>query len=349
MIEMPRLETNEIVARTASAGPPTSRMRRITRADYGQTADRRHRGRHRLVNVTDVAIAFDGTSKRYRSGTLALREVTWSIPVGTRACLLGPNGSGKTTSIRLLEGALAPTTGWVSLLGQEVNGAHYADARRRCGIVPQNAGMYTDLTTAEYLELARRLYGRGDVARAIEAFGLGEHREKRLAQLSGGFQRRVVVAAALLSEPEVLLLDEPTVGLDPIAAREVHGYLRAAMKGRTTLLCTHNLAEAEALCDDVIILRAGEVLLHEPLAALREGQRPRTRLVARQPAEELAGRVRAHGHAASVEDGAVVALIDARSDAPGLLRALLSEGIEVYECRPLSATLEELFLEAVGR
>jgi len=295
----------------------------------------------------DSAIAFDGTSKRYRSGTLALREVTWSIPVGARACLLGPNGSGKTTSIRLLQGALAPTTGWVSLLGHEVNGPHYADARRQCGIVPQNAGMYADLTTGEYLELARRLYGRGDVARALEAFGLGDQRDKRLAQLSGGYQRRLVVAAALLSEPAVLLLDEPTVGLDPVAARDVHNYLRDAMKGRTTLLCTHNLAEAEALCDDVIILRAGEVLLHEPLTVLRERQRSRTRLVARQPAEAVAELVRAHGHDALVEDGAVIASIDARSDAPGLLRALLTEGIDVYECRPLSATLEDLFLEAV--
>ncbi|HUG07133.1 MAG TPA: ABC transporter ATP-binding protein [Candidatus Limnocylindria bacterium] len=299
--------------------------------------------------MADIAIAFDGTSKRYRNGTLALREVTWSIPVGARACLLGPNGSGKTTSIRLLQGALTPTTGWVSLLGHEVNGPQYADARRRCGIVPQNAGMYADLTTGEYLELARRLYRRGDVARATEAFGLGEHRDKRLAQLSGGFQRRVIVAAALLSEPEVLLLDEPTVGLDPLAAREVHEYLRAAMKGRTTLLCTHNLAEAEALCDDVVILRAGQVLLHEPLDALRERERPRTRLVARQPAEELAGRARALGYDASVQDGAVIAFIDAHADAPELLRALLREGIDVYECRPLSATLEELFLEAVGR
>ena len=297
----------------------------------------------------DVAIAFDGASKRYRNGTLALREVTWSIPVGARACLLGPNGSGKTTSIRLLQGALAPTTGRVSLLGQEVNGPQYADARRQCGIVPQSAGMYSDFTTAEYLELARRLYGRGDVAAATRAFGLAEHRDKRLAQLSGGFQRRVVVAAALLSEPAVLLLDEPTVGLDPVAAREVHNYLRSAMKGRTTLLCTHNLAEAEALCDDVIILKAGEVLVHEPLATLRGRQRPRTRLVARQGAEALAKALRAHGHVAEIADGAVIAFIDAQAEAPALLRGLLNDGIDVYECRPLPATLEELFLEAVAR
>ncbi|HEY6957960.1 MAG TPA: ABC transporter ATP-binding protein [Candidatus Limnocylindria bacterium] len=297
--------------------------------------------------MADTAIAFDGTTKRYRNGTVALTEVTWSIPVGARACLLGPNGSGKTTSIRLLEGALAATTGWVALLGQAVNSSGYAEARRRCGIVPQQAGMYTDLTTWEYLELARRLYGKGDVNATLEAFGLAEHRDKRLAQLSGGFQRRVLVAAALLSEPDMLLLDEPTVGLDPVAAHEIHDTLRKVMAGRTTLLCTHNLAEAEALCDDVIILRQGRVLLHEPLAGLRERQRPRTRLVALQGTEELAKRVRARGLETSIDDGAVIVPVDARKEAPALLRALLADGLDVYECTPVSASLEELFLEAV--
>ena len=299
--------------------------------------------------MADTAIAFEGTSKRYRNGTLALREVSWSIPVGARACLLGPNGSGKTTSIRLLEGALSPTTGWVSLMGCEVNGPGYADARQRSGVVPQNAGMYADLTTFEYLELVRRLYRRGDVTAAMGSFGLAEHRDKRLAQLSGGFQRRVVLAAALLSEPELLLLDEPTVGLDPVAAHEVHEYLGTAMRGRTTLLCTHNLAEAQALCDDVIILRGGEVLLHEPLDALRQRQKPRTRLVARQPVDALLAAVRARGLPASLEDGAVIVAVDARADAPALLRALLAQGLDVYECTPLTASLEDVFLEEVRR
>jgi ABC-2 type transport system ATP-binding protein len=298
---------------------------------------------------TAPAIAFEETSKRYRNGTLALSEVSWSIPVGARACLLGPNGSGKTTSIRLLEAALAPTTGWVSLLGTPVGGRGYGEARQRTGVVPQNAGMYTDLTTSEYLELARRLYGRGDVARALEAFGLEEHRDKRLAQLSGGFQRRLVLAAALFSEPEVLLLDEPTVGLDPVAAHEVSEYLTNAMRGRTTLLCTHNLAEAEELCDDVIILRRGVVLLHESLASLRQRQKPRARLAARQGAAALAEALRRRGVDAVIEEDGVIASVDARRDAPELLRALLGEGIAVYECTPLHATLEDLFLEAVRR
>lgn len=300
--------------------------------------------------ATAPAIAFEETSKRYRNGTLALSEVSWSIPVGARACLLGPNGSGKTTSIRLLEAALTPTTGWVSLLGTSVGGKGYSEVRQRTGVVPQNAGMYADLTTREYLELARRLYGRGDVDDALDTFGLSEHRDKRLAQLSGGFQRRVVLAAALLSEPELLLLDEPTVGLDPVAAHEVHEYLATAMRGRTTLLCTHNLAEAEALCDDVIILRRGVVLLHESLAALRQRKKPRVRLSARQGPAELIAALRARGVDAMIEaGGSVVASIDPERDAPELLRALLTEGIGVYECTPLTASLEDLFLEAVRR
>jgi ABC-2 type transport system ATP-binding protein len=196
--------------------------------------------------------------------------VTWSIGVGARACLLGPNGAGKSTSIRLLQGALTPTTGEVRLLGIPVASPDYLAARRRTGTVPQGPGMYTDLTVSEYLILARQLYGRGDIARIEEVFELGPHRGKMLAQLSGGYQRRIALAAALLSEPDVLLLDEPTVGLDPVAARDVHAFLRDAMRGRTTLLCTHNLAEAETLCEEVVILRDGKVLVHSSLAELRK-------------------------------------------------------------------------------
>jgi ABC-type multidrug transport system ATPase subunit len=221
------------------------------------------------------------------------------------------------------------------------------ETRRRVGVVPQNAGMYPDLTTREYLELTRRLFGRGDVGRALEAFGLADQGGKRLAQLSGGFQRRVVIASALLPEPDLLLLDEPTVGLDPVAAHEVHAYLATAMAGRTTLLCTHDLAEAQALCDDVIILRGGSVLLHEPLETLRRRQRPQARLAARQGVEPLARALRARGLEPRIEAAAVTVPIDALSDAPSLLRALLAAGLDVYECTPFSATLEDMFLEAV--
>ncbi len=298
--------------------------------------------------MSEAALAFEAASKRYRNGTLALDRVSWAIAPGAKACLLGPNGAGKSTAIRLLEGAIAPTAGRVTLLGTPVGGAGYATARRRTGIVPQSAGMYADLTTHEYLELSRRLYGRGDLDDVVEVFGLGPHLATTLAHLSGGFQRRAVLAAALLSEPELLLLDEPTVGLDPVAAHELHDFLRRVMAGRTTLLSTHDLAEAEALCDEVVILLRGTVRLHQPLAALRERVAPRTRLVARQPVEMLAAAVRARGLAATVQDGGVLVTLDAKAGAPALLRALLADAVDVYECRPIQPTLEELFLDAVG-
>ena len=298
----------------------------------------------------DAALAFEGVSKRYRKGALALDDVTWSIPVGARACLLGPNGAGKSTAIRLLQGAIEPTAGRVCLLGTEVNGDGYLAARRRTGIVPQGPGMYSDVTVGEYLGLAQRLYGRGEVARTEEAFGLAPYHGRMLAQLSGGFQRRVSLATALLAQPDLLLMDEPTVGLDPVATHDVHAYLKEAMEGRTTLLCTHNLSEAEALCDEVIILRDGKVLVQESLEDLRGGVHPRLRLAAHQgPAALLDALERRglHGSPDGENGGVLVPVVEPEATAPDLLRGLLDEGLDVYECRPVQATLEELFLDAV--
>jgi len=296
------------------------------------------------------ALRFERVSKRYPKGALALDDVTLAVAAGARACLLGPNGAGKSTAIRLLEGALRPTAGRVWLLGAEVNGPGYPAVRRRTGIVPQGPGMYTDLTAAEYLQLARRLYGRGDVARLMDVFGLEPYRHTMLAQLSGGYQRRVVLAAALLGEPDLLLLDEPTVDLDPVAMHEVHVLLRQAMEGRTTLLCTHNLAEAEALCDEVIILRQGKVLVHAPLAELRRQAQAQVRLAARQGAGALLAALQEQGLAARRDeaDGTVlVTLDDPPIQAPDLLRRLLAAGLDVYRCEPVQATLQDLFLELV--
>ena len=299
-----------------------------------------------------MTLAFEHVSKRYgANGPLALDDVTWSIGSGARACLLGPNAAGKSTSIRLLEGALRPTSGRVALLGVEVDAPGYLAARRRTGIVPQGPGMYRDLSVAEVLRLAHDLYGRGKVARVVEVFGLADQLQTRLARLSGGMQRRLVLALALLSEPDVLLLDEPTVGLDPVAAHEIHAFLRDQMRDRTTLLCTHNLAEAEALCDEVIILRRGRVLVHAGLAELRRRARSRVRLRARQGASVLLSALRRREVEAwpDSEDGTGVlaAVDDVQVRLPELLRALLSDGVDIFACEPLQPTLESLFLELV--
>jgi len=299
----------------------------------------------------EAAVAFEGVTKRYKnSGPAAVDDITFSVQQGSRTCLLGPNGAGKSTSIKLLQGALRPTRGKVSLLGAAIDSAEYLQARQRTGIVPQSPGMYSDLTAAEYLQLAYALYGRGSVAAVVSLLDLDEHLRKPLSQLSGGFQRRVVLASALLAEPDVLLLDEPTVGLDPIATHDVHAFLTQAMHrtGRTTLLCTHNLAEAEALCDDVIILRGGRILVHAPLSELRRRTRPQRRLAARQGPGPLSEALRQRGLEARPDGASVLVNVeDGQAEAPNLLRGLLADGLEIYSCEPVQQSLESLFLDLV--
>jgi ABC-type multidrug transport system ATPase subunit len=287
--------------------------------------------------------------KVYPGGVQALEQVSFRIEPGERACLLGPNGAGKTTLIRLLTGALSPSSGRVRLFGYGVEDADFLQARRRVGIVPQAAGMYRDVSVAEYLRLVCDLYGRGDQAEVVEAFGLKPFRARKLAELSGGLQRRLSMAAALVSSPEVLLLDEPTVGLDPVATREVHGFLRKAMAGRTVLLCTHNLAEAEALCESAVILREGRVLLHERIDTLRRRIQPVLVLRAAQGPERLAEVLAARGCQSVREEDAVrVHVEEPEARVPELLRGLLAEGVDVYECRLVKPSLEDLFLDVVG-
>jgi ABC-2 type transport system ATP-binding protein len=151
----------------------------------------------------------------------------------------------------------------------------------------------------------------------------------------------------LVAEPEVVLLDEPTVGLDPKANHEVHEYLRQMTKGRTTLLCTHNLAEAEALCEEVIILQQGRVIVQGRLDELRRGGRPRLRLAAHEGPEALLAHLDGVGPAHVDGSAVLVEVADPEAAAPRLLRRLLADGVDVYECTPVRATLEDVFLEAV--
>ncbi|MFY0571712.1 ATP-binding cassette domain-containing protein [Archangium lansingense] len=303
----------------------------------------------RLAQNEHIPLEVSGVTKVYPGGVQALDQVTFKILPGERACLLGPNGAGKTTLIRLLTGALRPSSGRVSLFGLGVEDPDFLQAKRRVGIVPQSPGMYRDLTVDDFLLLVRDLYGSGNIPEVVEAFGLGPFRTRRMAELSGGMQRRLSMAAALVSSPEVLLLDEPTVGLDPVATREVHTFLRKVMPGRTVLLCTHNLAEAEALCESAVILRQGRVLLHERIATLRQRIQPVLVLRAAQGPERLAEALSAQGFVHTREADAVhVHVADAVAQAPGLLRHLLGTGLEVYECRVVTPSLEDLFLEVVG-
>jgi ABC-2 type transport system ATP-binding protein len=296
------------------------------------------------------AIELREVTKLYPGDIRALDRVSLQVAEGELCCLLGPNGAGKTTIIRLLQGALSASEGAVSILGEDVRGARIIDAKRRIGIVPQSPGMYPDLTVREYLTFVRDLYGAGDVLATALDCGLGEYLERTLSTLSGGYQRRLLVSGAIISGPSLLLLDEPTVGLDPLAAADTRHLLKRAMAGRTVLMSTHNLAEAEELCDTVIILRRGAVLVHERIEDLRRQTAPRVHVAARDGQAALGAALDARGLAWSPNDvGVWLSLAQPERDAPDVLRGLLGAGIDVYEWHVVAPSLEDLFVDVVTR
>jgi ABC-2 type transport system ATP-binding protein len=300
--------------------------------------------------LSSPAIELRDVTKLYPGPIKALDSVSIRVEEGEHCGLLGPNGAGKTTIIRLLQGALTPSEGQVCILGEDVGGRSILDVKKRVGIVPQNPGMYPDLTLREYLQFVAALYGKGEVVATARRYALEEYIDRPLSTLSGGYQRRLLVAAAVMSGPSLLLLDEPTVGLDPLAAAETRGLLQEAMHGRTAFMSTHNLAEAEELCDTVIILRRGSVLIHERIEDLRRQIAPRVHLAARQGPDALSQALAALSFVSTRNEQGVWLTIDRAQDSmPDLLRDLLGQGMDVYECRLVPPTLEDLFVEVVTR
>lgn len=299
---------------------------------------------------TPAAIELDHVTKVYKGNVRALDDVTLRVEESELCCLLGPNGAGKTTIIKLLEGALTPNGGAIFIRGSLAHGKALLHAKREVGVVPQSPGLYPDLTVLEYLRFVSRLYGRGDVISTARSCGLEEYVGRPLATLSGGLQRRLLVASAILPEPSLLLLDEPTVGLDPLAAHETRALLRQIVRGRSVLMSTHNLAEAEELCDTVIILRRGHVLVHEKIDDLRRQAVPHVHLAARQGMEVLGRALDGLGvpWLPNVST-AQISMEEPERAAPMLLRTLLENGVDVYECRVVPPTLEDLFVDVITR
>jgi ABC-2 type transport system ATP-binding protein len=207
-----------------------------------------------------TAVAVTDLHKSYGSFE-ALRGVSFEIAAGEVFGLLGPNGAGKTTTVEILEGYRRRDGGSVTVLGVDPDQAG-TDWRERVGIVLQSSAMYSNLTVAEHLTLFAGYYRRPrDVNEVIDVVGLGEKRSARVRTLSGGQKRRLDLGLALVGDPELLFLDEPTTGFDPVARRAAWDMIRSLRElGKTVLLTTHYLDEAEQLSDRVAVLREGRIV-----------------------------------------------------------------------------------------
>jgi len=214
------------------------------------------------MDVVDVA----GLGKTYPGGTEALRDASFRIPKGEVFCLLGRNGAGKTTLLRILATQLRPTTGKALVFGHDV--VHEARAiRERISVVPQEARPQMMLSAYDHILLMGLIRGmsrpdaKARTKEIMEEFELWEHKDKLTADLSGGLRQRVIISIALMVEPELLFLDEPTIGLDPLGRRQVWGMVRRmTKKGVTVLLTTHYMDEAEKLADRLAIVDKGRMV-----------------------------------------------------------------------------------------
>jgi ABC-2 type transport system ATP-binding protein len=194
----------------------------------------------------------------------AVRGVSFDLPAGTVAGLLGHNGAGKSTTIRMIAGYITPDAGRVSIAGHDMTHQRL-HAARQMGYLPESTPLYPEMPTRDYLDFRGRLFGLSREARrkrvdeVIERCWLKDVRARRVGQLSKGYKQRVGLAASLLHEPRVLLLDEPTSGLDPSQVRETRDLVRELAQDRTMLISSHVLPEVEAICNRVIIFAGGKV------------------------------------------------------------------------------------------
>ena len=211
-----------------------------------------------------MVIKLDGVTKAFGSMTV-IKDLSFTIRAGEIVGLLGPNGSGKTTTVRLINGVIAPNTGSIEVFGRS-SLAESDSIRARTGVLTETAGLYGEMTARENLAFFAKLYGLRDpqhrVEELLETFGLCEHKYRKVGAFSTGMRKRLGIAKALVHRPDVLFLDEPTTGLDPEASRDLLSYIEDLNKneGVTILLATHLLKQVQDLCHRFLFLHEGRLI-----------------------------------------------------------------------------------------
>jgi ABC-2 type transport system ATP-binding protein len=302
------------------------------------------------------ALSAHGLGKRF-GDRVAFGDVSFEIAHGEVFGFLGPNGAGKTTTVRTLGTLIAPTSGSATVAGIPLAPENGVEIRRHISIMPETPGVYQRLSVAENLECFADLYEVPDpsarIERALRTVNLTERAHDPCDALSKGLRQRVALARALLSDPEVLFLDEPTAGLDPVASRDVHALIAAlGRSGVTIFLTTHRLEEAERLCDRVAILNTTLRTIGRP-DELRDrlfAKALTVRTVAPLSApESVFDGLPAVEHWRHDGGGAyVVAVSDAEAAAPAITRALVAAGADVLSIGESRHSLEDVYLELIG-
>jgi ABC-2 type transport system ATP-binding protein len=289
---------------------------------------------------------------------VAFEDVSFAVGHGEVFGFLGPNGAGKTTTVRTLGTLIAPTSGSATVAGIPLAPENGVEIRRRIAIVPESPGLYLRLSVTENLECFADLYEVPDpsdrIGWALRAVDLADRAHQACGTLSKGLRQRVALARALLSDPEVLFLDEPTAGLDPVATRDVHELIAAlGRSGVTIFLTTHRLEEAERLCDRVAILNTTLRTIGRP-DQLRDQLFAKTLTVTTltplaDPGGVFGGLPAVDGWGQDGPASYVLAVSDPAVAAPAATRALVATGADVLSINQSHHSLEEVYLELIDQ
>ena len=303
-----------------------------------------------------LALSAQDLSKRF-GDRVAFEGISFEIGCGEVFGFLGPNGAGKTTTVRTLATLIAPTSGSASVAGIPVAPQNGARIRQHISVMPESPGLYERLTVAENLECFAGLYELADpgprIERALGAVNLAARAKDPCGTLSKGLRQRVSLARALLNDPQLLFLDEPTAGLDPVAAHDVHDLINGLREqGVTIFLTTHRLEEAERLCSRVAILNTRLQTIGTP-DELRDRLFAKTLSV--RTVGPLADPEHLFGGVPTVDSwrrdesgGYVLSVSDPAAAAPVLTRALVAAGADVLSIAEERQTLEDVYLELIG-
>lgn len=310
-----------------------------------------------------VTVRAEKISKDF-GGLRALDQVSFEVRQGEVLGLLGPNGAGKTTAMRILTGFFPPTEGKVWIENRELF-KEPEEAKRRIGYLPESVSLYPDMKVLEFLKFVANVKGvkrkeqRLHLEDKLTRCGLWEVRNRIVGELSRGFKQRVGLAQALVGDPAILVLDEPTGGLDPKQIIEIRGLIRELVKDRTLVLCTHILPEVSMVCDRVLILNQGRVVASGTTDQLEAGVKERHEVFilmghrhrkdeALVLIQELPGVIRVTGIEEKNDQVAIsIEVSKARDLRPDISRLFVQHQIPLLEIRSGKLSLEDIFLKIV--
>ncbi len=312
----------------------------------------------RVWEVADIALAIrtENLTKIYDVGwgrqNMGIHNLSLEVEEGQVFGLAGPNGSGKTTTLKLLLGLIFPTSGTAEVLGESISSTSY---KARVGYLPEGPYFYEHLNAPELLRMYGTLFGLGGpplekrIQELLELVDMWDRREYRVANYSRGMRQRVGVAQALINDPDLLFFDEPTSGLDPIGAKDIREViLELRDRGKTVFLCSHLLKEMEPICDNIVILARGELITRGSIEELLKSDEAQYRVEVREIDDATLATLTERAQKLMWLDDTCRALFDDRAQAFEAATMLEDAGARLLTVGPDRRTLEEVFIEAVG-